>query len=69
MSEKLLIGVEEAEKIIASFPVTPQNETAALLAAQNRFLAQDIASPLAMPEFNKSAMDGYAYISGDDPRL
>ena len=67
MSEKLLIGVEEAEKIIASFPVTPQNETAALLTAQNRFLAQDIASPLAMPEFNKSAMDGYAYISGDDP--
>ena len=36
-----------------------------LLAAQNRILAQDISSPFAIPEFDKSAMDGYAYISDD----
>ncbi|HUU06197.1 MAG TPA: gephyrin-like molybdotransferase Glp [Patescibacteria group bacterium] len=65
MSKKSLIGVEEAEKIIAAFPVTVHSETVPLLAAQNRILAADIHSPLAMPEFDKSAMDGYAYISGD----
>lgn len=63
--ERPLISVEEAEKIIASFPVTVRSENVPLLAAQNRILAQDIASPFAIPEFDKSAMDGYAYISDD----
>lgn len=66
MSEKPLISVEEAEKIIAAFPVTVHSETVPLLAAQNRILAQDIAAPFAIPEFDKSAMDGYAYISDND---
>ena len=65
MSEKSLISVEEAEKVIASFPVTIHNETVPLLAAQNRILSQDIVSPFPIPEFDKSAMDGYAYISDD----
>jgi molybdopterin molybdotransferase len=60
-----LISVEEAEKIIAAVPVTVHVETVPLLAAHNRILAQDISSPFAMPEFDKSAMDGYAYISED----
>ncbi len=65
MSEKPLISVEEAEKVIAAFPVTIHNATVPLLAAQNRILAQDIVSPFPIPEFDKSAMDGYAYISDD----
>jgi molybdopterin molybdotransferase len=65
MPEKPLISVEEAERIIAAFPVTTGRDVIPLLAAQNRFLARDIASPLAVPEFDKSAMDGYAYISED----
>ncbi len=65
MTEKFLISVEEAEKIIAAFPVVVKTETVPLLAAQNRVLAADILSPFAMPEFDKSAMDGFAYISGD----
>ena len=65
MSDKSLISVEEAQKIIASFPVTVHSETVPLLSAQNRILAQDISSPFAVPEFDKSAMDGYAYISED----
>jgi molybdopterin molybdotransferase len=64
-SEKPLISVEDAEKIIAAFPVSIKIETVPLLAAQNRVLAADIDSPFAMPEFDKSAMDGYAYISDD----
>ncbi len=65
MPEKPLISVEEAAGSIAAFPVSVRAETVPLLAARNRFLARDIASPLAMPEFDKSAMDGYAYISQD----
>ena len=65
MAEIPLISVEEAEKIIAAVPVTVRAEAVPLLAAQNRILAQDIASPFAIPEFDKSAMDGYAYISAD----
>ncbi len=65
MASKLLLSVEEAEKIIASFPVAPRTELKPLLAAHDRFLAQDIFSPRDVPEFDKSAMDGFAFISGD----
>jgi len=65
MAEIPLISVEEAEKIIAALPVTVEREPVPLLAAQNRILAQDITAPFALPEFDKSAMDGYAYISED----
>jgi hypothetical protein len=51
-SEKPLISVEDAEKIIAAFPVSIKIETVPLLAAQNRVLAADIDSPFAMPEFD-----------------
>jgi molybdopterin molybdotransferase len=63
--DKPLISVEEAEKIIAAFPITVNSEVVPLLTAQNRYLARDIYSPQAMPEFDKSAMDGYAYNSED----
>jgi len=65
MNETPMISVDAAEKIIAAFAVTVHGETVPLLAAQNRVLARDIRSPFAMPEFNKSAMDGYAYIETD----
>jgi molybdopterin molybdotransferase len=65
MNEKTLIGVEEAEKIIAAFPAAVRIENVPLLAARNRILAADIHAPFDMPEFDKSAMDGYAMISGD----
>jgi molybdopterin molybdotransferase len=64
-SERPLISVEAAEKILGEFPVALTIESVPLLAAQNRILAQDIFSPFAIPEFDKSAMDGYAYISND----
>lgn len=65
MSEAPLISVEEAQKIIAAFPVNVNSETVPLLTAQNRVLALDSTAPFAVPEFDKSAMDGYAIISGD----
>jgi molybdopterin molybdotransferase len=65
MGDNPMLSVEEAEKIISAFSPIVRSETVPLLAAQNRILARDIFSPLSMPEFDKSAMDGYAYISGD----
>jgi len=65
MAEKALLSVEEAEKILGAFPVAVKTETRPLLAAQDRILAQDIHAPFAMPEFDKSAMDGFAIISED----
>jgi len=65
MAEKPLLSVDEAEKILSAFPVQVIAESQPLLASQNRYLAADIHSPLAMPEFDKSAMDGFAYISAD----
>jgi len=65
MADKPLISVEEAEKIIAAFPVAPRTELKPLLAAHDRFLAEDVFAPRDIPEFDKSAMDGFAYIAGD----
>jgi molybdopterin molybdotransferase len=66
MEPRPLLSVEAAEKIIAGFPVTVKTETVPLSNAHNRFLAQDIFSPRDIPEFDKSAMDGFAYISADN---
>ncbi|HEX7502071.1 MAG TPA: gephyrin-like molybdotransferase Glp [Acidobacteriota bacterium] len=65
MAEKTLLSVEEAEKILNAFPVALHAESLPLLAALDRYLAQDVRSPFAVPEFDKSAMDGFAYISAD----
>jgi molybdopterin molybdotransferase len=65
ITAKPMISLEEAEKAIMSFPVSPAPEMVPLAEAAGRFLAQDVFSPRDIPEFNKSAMDGYAYISGD----
>jgi molybdopterin molybdotransferase len=69
MAAKPLISVEEAEKTIAAFPAAVRGETVPIAAAQDRYLAQDVFSPIDVPEFDRSAMDGYAYISGDGSRL
>jgi molybdopterin molybdotransferase len=60
-----MISIGEAERILAEFPLSVITEALPLLAAQNRYLARDIHSPFAMPEFDKSAMDGFAIISAD----
>lgn len=65
MSETPLLSVEEALRIISVFPVSPHGETIALSAARGRILASDIFSPIDMPEFDKSAMDGFAFNSKD----
>jgi molybdopterin molybdotransferase len=65
-----MLSVEEAEKAIAAFAVTVRTETVPLASAHDRFLARDILAPIPLPEFDKSAMDGYAYATQDaSPRF
>ena len=60
-----MITVEQAEKILNDFPVTLSQEEIPLPQSRRRILAEEILSPIDMPPFGKSAMDGYALHSGD----
>ncbi|MCK4338351.1 MAG: molybdopterin molybdotransferase MoeA [Candidatus Aminicenantes bacterium] len=63
-----MILVEEAERILKQIPVRTHTEEAAVSDALGRILAKDVVSPIYMPPFDKSAMDGYAFISDDDSK-
>ena len=60
------ISVDEAQKVITQ-KITPitESEKLDLRSCLNRYLAEDIYSPINVPSHTNSAMDGYA-ISGDD---
>lgn len=51
---------EALAKMLASLPTPCETETISLADAANRVLAEDIFSPINVPHFNNSAMDGYA---------
>ncbi|MBN2344762.1 MAG: molybdopterin molybdotransferase MoeA [Candidatus Aminicenantes bacterium] len=66
MERSPMLSAEEAEAVLAAFPLPAgESETVPLSAAHGRFLAADLLAPVDMPEFDKSAMDGYACIAGD----
>lgn len=59
------LSVAEArEAIMRSVPVLPP-ETRPLLAAAGRVLAESIVSPVDLPPWNSSAMDGFAVLGED----
>jgi len=60
-----MISFEEASAITQSFALPSGTENVTLFEALNKTLAQDICSDIAMPPFNKSAMDGYACRKSD----
>jgi len=62
-----LVDVEEAEAIIANFlSLKPFGcEEVLLEDAYGRVLAEDVVSKIDVPNFDKSAMDGYAVIAED----
>jgi molybdopterin molybdotransferase len=64
-----MMSVDEAVSLIAA-RVTPVRdiESVALVGADGRILAHDIAAPLPLPPFTNSAVDGYAVASRDLPR-
>jgi len=61
-----MIPIEEAEKILDKITYRPGTEEVSLMDSLGRVLGRDIVSKISMPPFDKSAMDGYAVIAGDD---
>jgi molybdopterin molybdotransferase len=63
------LPVRHAQQIIGQF-VTPVRsiEKVALRSALDRVLAADIVSPISVPAYDNSAMDGYALRAADVPR-
>lgn len=60
-----LISVDEAlAKVISSVTALP-SETLLLTKALNRHLAEDVCSPIELPLFSQSAVDGYAICASD----
>lgn len=61
-----MITVSEAFSILQNNLPTPQEENSALLEARKKILSQSILSPIHMPPFRQSAMDGYAVCIHDN---
>lgn len=55
-----MITVREAKKIIAEAAIKPKVKDLELYRANGSVLATDVFSPINVPPFNQSAMDGYA---------
>lgn len=61
-----LISVEDAlNTLLQAATPTTQQETLGLIQANGRILAVDMVSPLNVPGFDNSAMDGYAFRLAD----
>lgn len=60
-----LLAVEAALEMILETIVPVEPETVPLSQSFNRVLAQPVVSPINVPPFANSAMDGYAVLAGD----
>lgn len=62
-----LVSVDEARNILAQnlTPRTVGRESVALSEAYNRVLATDVVSPIDVPPFSRSTVDGYAVKAAD----
>ncbi len=62
-----LVSVDEAKRILAKNlqPKLVGSETMPLSDAYNRVLAMDVVTPLDIPPFNRSTVDGYAVKAAD----
>lgn len=60
-----MISVEEARSLIARHAPRPAADTLPLFEALGCVLAEDVKSPIPMPSFDNSAMDGFAFRSED----
>ncbi len=59
------ISVDEAQEILEALNISLPAEVAPLAAARGRVLAADLFSPLDLPRFAQSGMDGYAFRFAD----
>ena len=65
LSPAFLSVQQGQEKILSLVNPLAETETCAIESAYGRVLADDISSPVNVPQYTNSAMDGYA-IRGDD---
>ena len=62
----IMLSVDQAiEQLLAQATAVAESERVDLALAAGRVLAQDLASPIDVPGFDNSAMDGYALHSHD----
>ena len=61
-----MVTVEEAKKILSENVQLADSVEVEILDALNGVLATDILSPIDLPSFDQSSMDGYAINSGND---
>lgn len=59
-AEKGLISIDEALQLVQQRPVVLTTEQVALQNSLSRYLAQAVYSPVDLPSFSQSAVDGYA---------
>ena len=66
VDEPALLPVAEARRrLFDALQVVRESETVSLANALNRVLATDIVAKINVPDFNNSAMDGYAIRHSD----
>ncbi|OLN33462.1 molybdopterin molybdotransferase MoeA [Desulfosporosinus metallidurans] len=58
---KVMIELEEAKELVLTRIQPVETESVSLSDAYGRVLAQNVTSPMAMPPFARSPLDGYAY--------
>ena len=61
------LGVAEASALILTNACALEAEPVSLELALGRVLAEDVVSPVSLPPWDNSSMDGYA-VRGDDVR-
>jgi molybdopterin molybdotransferase len=64
-----LLAISEARALVLEAVRPLPIESVALNGALGRVLARDVTSPIAVPPFDSSAMDGFAVIAGDEAEL
>jgi molybdopterin molybdotransferase len=64
-----LLAIAEARRRVLDAVRPLPAENVAISDALGRVLAKDVRSPIAVPPFDSSAMDGYAVIAGDAAEL
>ncbi len=60
-----MFGIEQAREVVLDSVVGLASEVVDITSSLNRILACDVYSDIDLPNFNNSAMDGYAVISYD----
>ena len=60
LNENFMISVQDAFTVLQNNLTTPLQVDCPLAQARNHILSQDVYSPINMPPFRQSAMDGYA---------